>query len=112
MGASHPLGCAKLFDVLETFTCATFEPHLGGRFRLEAEPGSPIDVVLTEATVLGASAPARGRPPFSIVFRGPPDEVLPQRIYRLEHPAIGAFELFLVPIERDQEGVRYEAIFT
>jgi hypothetical protein len=52
------------------------------------------------------------RAPFSIVFRGPATPILPQRIYRLEHPAIGSFDLFLVPIGPDERGLRYEAIFT
>ena len=98
--------------MLETFTCATFDPHLGERFRLEVEAGSTIDVVLTEARVWGASPDPGGRDPFTVVFQGPPETVLPQRTYRLEHAAIGAFEIFLVPIGRDERGVSYEAVFT
>jgi hypothetical protein len=30
----------------------------------------------------------------------------------MEHPEIGVFELFLVPIGPDEKGLRYEAIFT
>ena len=33
-----------------------------------------------------------------------------QMIYSLEHPALGAFELFLVPIKRSSEGVFFEAV--
>jgi hypothetical protein len=50
--------------------------------------------------------------PFAIVFLGPPSPILPQRIYRFEHDGIGAIEIFIVPIGRDDDGVRYEAIFT
>jgi hypothetical protein len=46
------------------------------------------------------------------VFRGPQDVSLPQRIYRVEHAGIGAFEIFLVPIGPDEGGHRYEAVFT
>jgi hypothetical protein len=52
-----------------------------------------------------------GREPFSIVFRGPLEPVLPQRIYRFEHEALGAFELFIVPIGTDESGMQYEAVF-
>lgn len=48
----------------------------------------------------------------TIVFRGAPEAVPPQRIYRLEHAAIGASAIFLVPIGRDARGVTYEAVFT
>jgi hypothetical protein len=41
-----------------------------------------------------------------------PHDLLPQRIYRLEHDELGALDLFLVPIGRDDSGVRYEAVFT
>ena len=101
--------------MLETFTLATFSGRLGETFRLRADAAHMIDLELLEATDLGErSAPIeqRKRTPFSIVFRGPRNVVLPQQIYRVEHDAIGAFELFLVPIGPDQSGMRYEAIFT
>jgi hypothetical protein len=52
------------------------------------------------------------REQFSLVFREPSGVVLPQMIYRVEHDELGAFELFLVPIGPDAEGMRYEAVFT
>jgi hypothetical protein len=36
---------------------------------------------------------------------------LPQRVYTLEHDSMGAFELFLVPVARDEKSFRYEAVF-
>jgi hypothetical protein len=80
------------------------------------DAANPLDVVLISAGELGGrpeEEPAgHRRRPFSIVFRGPGDVLLPQRIYRMEHARIGSFELFLVPIGPDEEGLRYEAIFT
>ena len=35
----------------------------------------------------------------------------PQRIYRLRHDRLGAFEVFLVPIGPDAVGMRFEAVF-
>ena len=37
---------------------------------------------------------------------------MPQRIYQVEHDAMGAYEIFLVPVGKDATGVLYEAIFT
>jgi hypothetical protein len=48
---------------------------------------------------------------FSIVFRGPLDIFLNQGMYKMEHEKIGTFDLFLVPIRQDQEGLCYEAVF-
>ena len=99
--------------MLETFTVATFVPHLGEPFHIRLDAPDPLEVVLIEATELGGGGARPGRrTPFSIVFRGPRAPLLPQRIYRIEHDAIGTFDLFLVPIGPDPEGLRYEAVFT
>lgn len=93
--------------MLEDFEVGTFSGHIGDDFRIHPEDSSPLEVELISATGLGES-PGR---PFSIVFRGPKDILLPQRIYRMEHTEIGSFEIFLVPIGPDEKGLRYEAIF-
>lgn len=49
--------------------------------------------------------------PFNLMFLGPQDPLLPQRTYRLEHPTVGSHDIFLVPVGRDDEGTRYEAVF-
>jgi hypothetical protein len=89
---------------LEALTAADFSPHLRERFVLSASDDAALDVELVEVSGAGAR-------PFSLVFRGPGEPVLPQRIYRLEHPALGTLDLFLVPIGRQPDGVRYEAVF-
>jgi hypothetical protein len=93
-------------------TATHFQPHVGSRFRLCAD--DVLDVELFEVDEVGgrAGAPEAARAPFSIVFLGPREPVLPQRIYRLEHEQLGTLDLFLVPIGRDDAGVRYEAVFT
>ena len=91
-------------------TRGDFEPHVGGAFRLDAD-GQALAVRLTEAKPVGSPAQEGGREPFSLLFVGPPEPVLPQRIYRLEHAEMGALDLFLVPIGRGPEGTRYEAVF-
>jgi hypothetical protein len=89
---------------LEALTADDFAPHLRERFALSPTADSAFDVELIEVSGAGAR-------PFSLVFRGPGEPVLPQRIYRLEHPALGALDLFLVPIGRQPDGLRYEAVF-
>jgi hypothetical protein len=51
------------------------------------------------------------REPFSLVFRGPKNPVLPQRIYQIDFGALGAFDIFIVPVGPDDRGMRYEAVF-
>ncbi|MDQ1639915.1 MAG: hypothetical protein QOF62_3254 [Pyrinomonadaceae bacterium] len=49
---------------------------------------------------------------FSIMFRGDTDMALEQGTFHLEHPSMGALDIFLVPVKRDEEGMYYEAIFS
>ena len=93
--------------MLENFTVGTFSGHLGNSFRVHPDESSTLDLELVSATELNEGSER----PFSIVFRSPKDALLPQRIYRMEHAEIGEFEIFLVPIGPDDEGLLYEAIF-
>ena len=100
--------------MLETFTLATFAPHQGETFQVPLSEGVSLALTLHEATPLGAAAapPGARRAPFSLIFLGPAAPLLPQRIYRLSHPSIGTFDLFLVPLGPGQGDLRYEAIFS
>jgi hypothetical protein len=89
-----------------------FAACLQQSFRVALD-GASLELELVAADPLGAGDPAAGRRrPFSLIFRGPAVPLLPQRIYRLENRALGALEIFLVPIGPDAAGLRYEAIFT
>lgn len=92
-----------------TVTVETFAPRVGESFRLAADEGSG-DLTLVECERLGGSV--LEREPFSLVFLGPREPILPQKIYRLAHDDLGALDIFLVPISQDAEGARYQAIFT
>ena len=45
------------------------------------------------------------------LLHGPVETLLPQSVYVLEHKKLGTLEIFLVPVEQDQDYVFYEAIF-
>jgi hypothetical protein len=94
--------------MLDKLTKETFLPHLDALFRLTSvEPA--LELRLVEVEARWGSGPRRE--PFSLIFLGPREPVLPQRIYRLEQEDLGPMELFLVPIGRDGSGTRYEAAF-
>jgi hypothetical protein len=99
--------------MLESFTADTFRPHLDENFRMDRN-----GVVLRLRSVddwserAGPGAAGRERAPFSLVFHAAEGPVYPQGIYPLEHDVLGNFALFMVPIGRDAEGVKYEAVFT
>ena len=94
--------------MLETFTLDTFAGRMNSTFRLKRDSSETVEVELVEANDVG-STPRQAQ--FSIVFRGPHNPHLAQSIYQVEHDEIGTFDLFLVPIKRDQAGTYYEAIF-
>ncbi len=98
---------------LSTASLADFGPWVGTEFRVKAEPGYSIAVELVETASLTASGSRPGRQPFSLIFRGPQDRRLEQRIHQLEHDRLGRLGLFLVPIGpgADGNGPYYQAIF-
>ena len=100
--------------MLQDFTLETFAGCVGDRFAISFDEGE-LRLELVSATALGGTAtevPPGHRVPFSLEFLGPAEPVLAQAIYGFEHAALGVFELFIVPIGRDESGVRYEAVFT
>ena len=102
--------------MLETLTRTAFAECQNEKFQLQCEAANSFDVELIEISALNkhkaADATEEPREPFSLVFRGPKEPVLPQQIYRLEHPRLGSLELFLVPVGPDTVGMQYEAVFT
>jgi len=98
--------------MLESFDVGTFTPRLGETFRIQTSDSKWEELTLIEATALGEGVlTEERRTPFSIVFRGSRNSMLPQRTYRVEHAEIGEFDLFLVPIGPDHDGMLYEAVF-
>jgi hypothetical protein len=94
----------------EQLTQADFAPLLRQVFSVDiADARLTMELVCVER--LG-SAPSSGRQPFSLLFRGPLEPLLPQHIYVLQHSALGTLEMFLVPIGPDEHGQRYQAIFS
>ena len=53
------------------------------------------------------------REPFSLLFNGPAEHVLPQQVWPLDHEELGRLEMFLVAVEleKDEGMAVYEAVF-
>lgn len=84
-----------------------FAPAVGEPFALDlGETG--IDLLLEQAQELPKSVRESGS--FRLQFRGPVEPLLPQAIYALSRGG-ERYELFLVPVGRDDDGTQYEAIF-
>lgn len=85
-----------------------FKENLNTRFWLLEEGIEPYAMDLVE--LVDGHSTAR-QEQFSLRFRGDRAKIFPQRIYAMKHDVIGEFELFLVPIGRDESGTFYEAVF-
>ena len=86
-----------------------FTPHLDAAFDLQTAAGV---VPLTLAKVDPAGNSGRAGGAFSLLFVAPKGPWLAQAIYPVTHPALGAMEIFLVPVGLIQGGNGYQAIFT
>lgn len=96
--------------MLQDLTYDTFEKHLNQTFQVKSEAAA-VKAELIECRKL-PPAHSRSREPFSILFRGPAEPVLPQQVYQVENDAAGAVEIFLVPIGPGEDGgMLYEAVF-
>lgn len=93
---------------LEHLTIDTFRPRLRENFRLVA-PAATLDLVLAEVEDAGEGYNRRA---FSLIFTAPSQPVMPQAVYRLDNPALGGVEMFLVPLGPEKGVFRYQAVFT
>ena len=101
----------------------TFEPLVNTTFVVESEDKKREKLLLTRVQRMqvaqGANSKSSVRGPrletFSLLFRQTGQGRLTQDTYQFFHPAIGKFEMFIVPVLRSdkvQRSQRYEAIFS
>ena len=94
--------------MLEQLKPNLLTPHIGTTFEVLTDPTNVFSLTLTN--VLEHEKTERNEA-FSLLFHGPQSPFMPQAIYKLQHAELGVFEIFLVPVARDQDGFEYEAVF-
>lgn len=72
------------------------------------QPGGAVSLTVDAVKEMPRSV--RQGAAFSVELQGPMEPVLPQAIYALRRGEV-THEIFIVPVERNPRGVRYEAIF-
>lgn len=92
----------------ETLHKEDFAQHLDTQFSIHFEPDISFNLELVEITE-GVSTPEQEQ--FSLIFSGPLETPFRQGIHKLSHEAMGELELFLVPVDKKPDGMRYEAAF-
>jgi Domain of unknown function (DUF6916) len=93
---------------LDQLVPADLEPLVGQSFSVVQNEG---DLRLELVQVRMLPPHSRREKPFALLFRGPSQPVLSQRIHTLAHADLGALAVFLVPVSGGQAGVDYEAVF-
>lgn len=85
-----------------------FSQNLNTTFHLDHGGDRAIPLKLIEFRVVPSDP---GHEQFSLLFHGPQDFVLPREVYQLRHERIGEFDLSLVAMGSDRNGLYYEAVF-
>jgi len=94
--------------MVASLTHNVFAELVNTKFRVQLDENKTGETELVEVSEL-LTSPHQER--FSIVFRGPNEMQLGQGMRRFEHDGMGDFDLFIVPIRQDEQGLYYEAVF-
>jgi hypothetical protein len=104
---------------LREIPCADLARQLNTPFLVQSESGRTIKVTLAAVRMQkerplkpGRRPPAdAGNEKFSLVFSGCRGELLEQNTYPFEHPKLGRFDLFVVPVfTRNLAKIDYEVV--
>ena len=106
---------------LDQLTQEFFAPYLQQSWRVWLNPTEWLEMTLIEIRPIPRppfrppwpmAAEPVNRAPFALLFRGPVQFALPQRIYHFEtRDSHSVGDLFIVPIGMDGHGRYYEAVF-
>ena len=95
-------------DALDPLQAELFRPVLDQDFEARSEAGTTIQLRLLEVS----EARTEHTEGFSLLLQGPKAPILPQGIHTLSHPALGQWQLFMVPVHSvASDGVHYQIIF-
>ena len=98
---------------LEQISLAEFQSAAGSVFSIFRRGNDSVRLELVEAKLAPAHFATRQSPEsFSLLFRNRDAACLSQDTYSFDHPRLGRFDLFIVPVNRGNAGARcYEAVF-
>jgi hypothetical protein len=89
---------------------ATFENRVGEAFSAtpSEEPREQREFVLRRCDASPHARP--DHPAFSLIFHAPGPVIVMQQIVTFEHPELGEFDLFVVPVGQVEDEIAYEAV--
>ena len=93
------------------FRYSDFQACLNQPFILTEDDLSD-ELELIRVDLIEQAQTLENREAFSILLQSRKEFILPQKIYQLRHRQLGEIQLFIVPVGQDENGVRYEAVFS
>ena len=112
-GITGGMGCLSVLKPRRELTAATFEPHVGGRFRVHGVKNGTLDVELVEAHAhpFDPKRPSHvRREPFTLIFRSAQTQFEDQ-MCKISHPRLGTIEVFLSRVDQPKRGMKLQAVF-
>jgi L-ascorbate metabolism protein UlaG (beta-lactamase superfamily) len=102
----------KIEPMNNELTLETFSDLLNTKFQVTLDTPGQVDLELAEVkNHRGEDHEQDGTVQFSLFFTGSTDFFLPQGTYQLGHERMEGFDIFLVPIGRNEHAFRYQAVF-
>ena len=95
----------------EEITHETFTGHEGQTFLVHVE-SEALELELTEVEVPQVRHLPEGfRQPFTLIFQGTKERILPEGHYSVESSSAGRFDLYLIPIVSMGPRQSYQVVF-
>jgi GNAT superfamily N-acetyltransferase len=97
----------KEVQMIDTLSKERFVGMVGSRFSASRDDINSFEIDLVDIVDHGSTV---SQAQFSLMFVGRADAPALQGVYTLQNEELGSFELFLVPVARDAQGLHYEAV--
>lgn len=96
--------------MLDKLSHSDFQELDDKTFEIDFREAGTATATLEKTAGFALEPGANNRDPFSVFLRCAAPPV--QSTYQVTHSKLGTLDLFLVPIEENDEGVLFEAVFT
>lgn len=94
--------------MIEGLSKANFDPLINEKFEVHPVGMGIVELELIKITEHGGEYSES----FSLLFRGPVDNIFRHDTHKIKHPKLGEFDLFIGPVIYPKtDGIYYEAIF-
>ena len=91
-----------------SLTHEEFTKNANTKFQVQADDNTRVEIELIKISELKLHPQQEE---FTVQFRGPLNMFLSQSTRHFTHDQMGQFELFIVPVRKDEQGFYYEAVF-